>query len=57
LAAELRREFPDAEIQLIPSGGGRFELTCDNVPVFQKSKSGRHLHPGEAVRLLHAMPR
>ena len=35
-----------------PSGGGRFEVTRDGVPVFQKSKLGRHPGPGEVLRLL-----
>jgi hypothetical protein len=35
-----------------PSGGGRFEVTRDGIPVFQKSKLGRHPAPGEVVRLL-----
>jgi len=37
---------------MIPSGGGRFEVTRDGRPVFQKSKLGRHAAPGEIVRLL-----
>jgi predicted Rdx family selenoprotein len=52
LAAELRREFPEAEVKLIPSGGGRFEVTRDGTPIFQKSKLGRHAQQGEIVRLL-----
>jgi len=35
-----------------PSGGGRFEVTLDGVPVFQKSKLGRHAQPGEVLRLI-----
>jgi hypothetical protein len=35
-----------------PSGGGRFEVTRDGIPVFQKSKLGRHAAPGEVIRLL-----
>jgi predicted Rdx family selenoprotein len=52
LVAELKGEFPDAEVKLIPSGGGRFEVTRDGTPIFQKSKLGRHAKPGEVVRLL-----
>ena len=50
--AELQEGFPDAEITLIPSGGGRFEVVRDGVPVFQKSKLKRHAEPGEVARLL-----
>jgi selT/selW/selH-like putative selenoprotein len=54
LAAEIREAFPDARVEMIPSGGGRFEVTCDGRAVFQKSKLGRHAAPGEIVRLLRA---
>ena len=52
MAAEVRQRYPDAEIELIPSKGGRFEVARDGVPVFQKSKLGRHAEPGEVLRLL-----
>ncbi len=52
MAAELRREFPDATVELIPSRGGRFEVVRDGLPVFEKSKIGRHAWPGEVVGLL-----
>jgi selT/selW/selH-like putative selenoprotein len=52
LAAELRKEFPDVEIQMIPSGGGRFEVGIDGDPVFQKSKLGRHAKAGEVASLI-----
>jgi hypothetical protein len=50
--AELQEQFPDAEITMIASGGGRFEVVRDGVPIFQKSKLKRHAEPGEVVRLL-----
>jgi predicted Rdx family selenoprotein len=37
-----------------PSGGGRFEVLSDGVPVFEKSKRGRHPRRGEVVALLRA---
>jgi len=52
LAAELRTAFPEATVELIPSGGGRFEVMRDGKPVFEKSKLGRHASPGEVVRLI-----
>jgi predicted Rdx family selenoprotein len=54
LAAELKQHFPDADIQLKPSSGGRFEVVKDGVPIFEKSKLKRHAQPGEILRLLHA---
>jgi selenoprotein W-related protein len=54
LAAEIEEQFPDADVQLVPSSGGRFEVAVGGSPIFQKSKLGRHAEPGEVVRLLHA---
>jgi predicted Rdx family selenoprotein len=54
LAAEIRNAFPDAQVALIPSGGGRFEVMRDGRAVFEKSKLGRHAAPGEVVRLLQS---
>jgi selT/selW/selH-like putative selenoprotein len=52
LAAAIRERFPAAEIEMIPSTGGRFEVTRDGKPIFQKSKVGRHAQPGEIIHLL-----
>jgi predicted Rdx family selenoprotein len=52
LAAELASQFPDVDVQLKPSSGGRFEVLKDGVPVFEKSKLHRHAQPGEIIRLL-----
>jgi predicted Rdx family selenoprotein len=54
LAAEIREQLPDAQVELIPSSGGRFEVSKDGRPVFEKSKLNRHAHPGEIIRLLRA---
>lgn len=37
-----------------PSGGGRFEVTLDGKPIFEKSKLGRHAQPGEVLRLIES---
>jgi hypothetical protein len=52
LAAEIRERFPDANVELIPSKGGRFEVVRDGVAIFEKSKLHRHAKPGEVVELL-----
>ena len=52
MAAEIRQHFPDATVDLMPSRGGRFEVSRDGRPVFEKSKLKRHAEPGEVVRLL-----
>jgi len=52
LAAEIRRAFAAAEVTLVPSSGGRFEVTVDGKLIFEKSKLHRHAKPGEVVHLL-----
>jgi hypothetical protein len=54
LAAELRQRFPTANVSLISSRGGRFEVVADGIPVFEKSKLDRHARPGEILKLLEA---
>jgi selT/selW/selH-like putative selenoprotein len=52
LAAEIKQRFPQAEVKMIPSRGGRFEVLADGVAIFEKSKLGRHAKPGEIISLL-----
>jgi hypothetical protein len=54
LAAEIRQRFPGSHVELIPSSGGRFEVSAEGKPVFQKSVTRRHAAPGEIVRLLES---
>jgi len=57
LAAELRDKWPAADIELIASRGGRFEVVVDGTPVFEKSKLHRHAKPGEIVKLIEKRER
>jgi selT/selW/selH-like putative selenoprotein len=52
LAAEVRETYPDAEVEMIPSRGGRFEVTLDGTPIFEKSKLGRHAKTGEILNII-----
>jgi selT/selW/selH-like putative selenoprotein len=52
LAAAIREQYPSAEVALEPSSDGRFEVTLDCVPIFEKSKLDRHAQPGEIMRLI-----
>jgi selenoprotein W-related protein len=52
LAAELKQEIPDAEIRLVPSSGGVFEVTVDGHLVFSKKALRRHPQPGEIMKLI-----
>jgi selenoprotein W-related protein len=37
---------------LIPSEGGRYEVTVNNILVYSKLKTGRHANPGEITGLI-----
>ncbi len=39
-------------LTLLPSGGGRFELTVDGTLLYSKKGKGRHPEAGEIARLL-----
>ncbi len=52
MAAELMKIYSSAEIELKPSTGGRFEVLADGIPIFEKSKTGRHAVPGEVLEKL-----
>jgi hypothetical protein len=54
LAAEIRSHYPDADVRLISSRAGRFEVVSQGVPIFEKSKLDRHARPGEIIALLAA---
>ena len=52
--AELVRtyEYEIAEITLIPSDGGRFEVSVDGKLIYSKLQTKRHAEPGEALGLV-----
>jgi selenoprotein W-related protein len=54
LAAEIRKTFPHAEVSLIESAGGVFEVEVDSRKVFSKKQLGRLPEPGEVLRLIGA---
>jgi selenoprotein W-related protein len=37
---------------LVPSGGGKFEVSVNGELIFSKVQSGRHANPGEVNELL-----
>ena len=40
------------DIDLVPSSGGRFEVTLDGDLIFSKADLGRHAEPGEIVGIV-----
>jgi selenoprotein W-related protein len=51
----LKQAYPDAEIQLVQSSGGLFEVTVDGQVVFSKKASGRHAKPGEVLQAIERL--
>jgi selenoprotein W-related protein len=43
-----------AEIELVPSSKGRFEVTLDGELIFSKASLGRHAQAGEIAALVRA---
>ncbi len=52
MAAEIEQAFPEAQVELIGSSGGVFEVVVDGNLVFSKKQLGRHAEPGEVVELM-----
>jgi selenoprotein W-related protein len=59
LANELLQNFePEIEsITLIPSEGGRYEVTVNDKLVYSKLQTGRHADPGEVMGLVEQIVR
>jgi selenoprotein W-related protein len=57
LTGELLNSF-EAEIEsvtLVPSDGGRFEVTVNDKLVYSKLQTGRHPETGEVIGLIRKM--
>jgi selenoprotein W-related protein len=54
--AELVQGFEQdlKSVTLVPSDGGRFEVTVDGKLVYSKMETGRHAEPGEVMKLVRA---
>ena len=52
--AELTKafEYDIEEISLIPSDGGKYEITVNGDLVYSKLKTNRHAEPGEVLGLV-----
>jgi selT/selW/selH-like putative selenoprotein len=51
----LKQAFPEAEVRLVQSSGGLFEVTVDGQLVFSKKASGRHAKPGEVLQAVQRL--
>ncbi len=54
LAGELVREFEHdiQSLEILPSDGGRFEVSVNDALIFSKKQMGRHAEAGEVVGLV-----
>lgn len=52
--AELLKDFEEEieSLTVVPSDGGRFEVTVGGKLIYSKLKTGRHAQPGEIVRMV-----
>jgi selenoprotein W-related protein len=59
LADDLLKQFePEIEsLSLVPSSGGRFEISVNERLIFSKLKTGRHAEPGEVIGLVQMLSR
>ena len=57
LASELLKKFePEIEaLTLVPSEGGRYEVSVNGKLVYSKLQTGRHAEPGEVVGLVEKL--
>jgi selT/selW/selH-like putative selenoprotein len=55
LAAELKQVYPDAQVRLIQSSGGVFEVAVDGRAVFSKKALRRHAEPGEVLKAVQQL--
>jgi selenoprotein W-related protein len=57
LAADLLKEFEfqTESLKLVPSDGGRFEVSVNGDLIYSKLQTGRHAEPGEVVRLVRKL--
>ena len=53
LESEIKQEFPNTEITLIPSGGGVFEIVLDGQLIFSKKALNRFPEKGEIIKKLN----
>ena len=57
LANDLLKQFEHMieGITLIPSDGGRFEVTVNGKLIYSKLETRRHVQPGEVIGLVNKM--
>ena len=52
LEVELTKDFPEADVSLISSGGGVFEISLDEDLIFSKKSLNRFPEDGEIKKII-----
>ena len=52
LRGTVGKDHPIEAVELIPSGGGIFDVFADDELVYSKHKTGRHAKKGEVLGML-----
>ena len=52
LEVELTKDFPEADVSLISSGGGVFEISLDGDLIFSKKSLNRFPEDGEIKKII-----
>jgi len=57
LADDLLKNFePEIEsVTLVPSNGGRYEISVNGQLIYSKLQTGRHAEPGEVIGLVQKL--
>jgi selenoprotein W-related protein len=57
LASDLLENFePEIEsVTLVPSDGGRYEISVTDQLIYSKLQTGRHAEPGEVIGLIQKL--
>ncbi len=57
LASDLLKQFEHMieGLTLVPSDGGRFEVTVNGKLIYSKLETKRHVQPGEVIGLVNKM--
>lgn len=54
MEAELKADYPDADIKLVKGGGGVFDVKCDDILIFSRNNTEGQRFPnkGEISKLI-----
>jgi len=57
LASDLLENFePEIDsVTLVPSDGGRYEISVNDQLIYSKLQTGRHAEPGEVIGLIQKL--